>query len=274
VKLMRYLAFTDRLSNYGVDLGDNTTFKTLSTGGGPLTLYDQGMSKLRMAGKINVNTASPEVLATIPVLRANPQLIGVIMAYRWRTNTADVRIPPAYQYTPAIDFSPVAANGAQVNNLTGAEVPGYGIRSLHELLIPIWAYQLAKATTAGTTYLAAFPTMADRDVMWGDLYNALTVRSDTFVVYAYLEAVRQNPKYAGPFDNKFVWYGTGPAVVTDNPDDAARPLLRVARKRWVAIVDRSECNYSRYLPFPVMGMPMLDPRFSDARIVAEKDLPR
>ena len=206
MRLIGCLAFTDRLSDLSINLGDNTTFKTINGVNYP----DLGMSKLRIPGKINVNTASPEVLASIPILNANPKLIGTILAYRWRTTTTNARIPIAYQLTPVIDFTNVI------------QFPGYGIRSLAELQIPIMAYQ----TAAGLTYA----DLADRDSIWGQMYNALTVRSDTFVVYAYLEAVRQNPP-AMPVSSTTAPTGTtlrlaSAVLSTDDPTDHSIPAPR------------------------------------------------
>ena len=109
-----------------------------------------------------------------------------------------------------------------------SDFPGYGIRSLAELQIPIMAYQKAVG--------AVYTNIAERDDIWGRMYNALTVRSDTFVVYGYLEAVRQNPRYTGPFDNSTVWYQTATG--------------------------------------PGGAVTVLDPRFSKVRVVAERTLPR
>jgi hypothetical protein len=278
VQLLDCLAFTDRLSDYSIDLGDNTTAKPIPTPAGPQSFYDLGMSKLRIPGKINVNTASAEVLASIPVLRAYPQLIGFILAYRWRTNTADPRIPASCQTTGtwAFDFGLVTETESELS------FPGYGIRSLAELQIPMMLYRGVMEMKAGVDfYSSRLPMFADRDALWGAVYNALTVRSDTFVVYAYLEAVRQNPKFppAG-FNNATVWHQTttGPGgAVTDDPNDATHPLLRVARRRWVAIVDRSQCNYGRFVPYFTSLAPpsyVLDPRFTQAKVVAQKDLPQ
>jgi hypothetical protein len=220
-------------------------------------------------------------VASLPV--NNCQLIGMIMAYRWRTNTADERIPSYYRTVGAdlVDFS-VSAN-----------FPGYGIRSLAELQVPFSAYMplyVAKlnAKDGGSrTVDSVFPTIADRDAIWGAMCNALTVRSDTFVVYAYLEAVRQNPRYVvdsahREFVNDVDWYtqNLGEGIgITDDPNDTKHALLRVGRRRWVAIVDRSQANYSRYLPMltelsPGPALYVLDPRFTLPRIVAQKDLPR
>ncbi|HVT80884.1 MAG TPA: hypothetical protein VHM90_09520, partial [Phycisphaerae bacterium] len=157
------------------------------------------------------------------------------------------------------------------------EFPGYGIHSIAELLVPLAALRQLDAPAA--------TTLAERDWLWGDIASCLTVRSDTFVVYAYMEALRQNPHYTGAFDNKYDWYATnygtsvtpptGGVGVTDDPNLDNYGLLRVARRRWVAIVDRSYANFSRYQPNLGAGPPfILDPRFTQPRIVAQKDLPR
>lgn len=100
-----------------------------------------------------------------------------------------------------------------------------------------------------------------RDQDWSAMLNLCTVRSDTFVVYGFMEAVRANPAYTS-FDNASHWYG----AVTDDPHDpnlATIPLLRIAQRRWVAIIDRSFSNYDRS-----------DPKFTLPRVVAIKDLPQ
>jgi hypothetical protein len=257
-RLLQCLTFTDRLSDFTIDLGDNYTSKTVSTPFGALNVPDRGASKLRIPGQINVNTASAEVLASIPVLQQNPTLIGHILAYRWRITTNDPRIPAGCRPATMVDFS---------NQL---EFPGYGIHTLSELQIPIMVAQVN----------ASIPllTIDQRDQLWARLYNCLTVRSDTFVVYAYLEAVRQNPRYTGAFNNSSDWYVTAdvPGGITDSPNDSTRALLRTAKRRWVAIVDRSQANYSRYIPSEYLppNTALLDPRFTGARIVAQKDMPR
>jgi hypothetical protein len=88
-----------------------------------------------------------------------------------------------------------------------------------------------------------------------------TVRSDTFIVYGYMEAVRVNPAYpASPGHNNGTdWY----AGVTDDPHDATKPNLRIAQRRWVALIDRSFSNYDRS-----------DSKFTLPRVVAIKDLPQ
>ncbi len=254
VNLLESLAFTDRVSDNLITMGDEGR---ASPAGGP---NGSSLSKLRIPGRINVNTAPAEVLATIPAFSntnlfgANaPGYIGVILAYRWRTTNNDPRIPSWASKIPA-DFTNAIA------------YPGYGIHSMAELNIPliIAQEQLGVWGPPGT----APPTLDARDALWADIFNYLTVRSDTFVVYGYLEAVKQNPRYANIFNNTTDWYTTNaPISIIDDPNDSAHAttaaLIRVARKRWVAIVDRSQCNYN-------LG----DPRNVKPRIIAIRDLPQ
>jgi hypothetical protein len=189
-----------------------------------------------IAGQINVNTAPFEVLCTIAPFgvgsdakKANWACAVLAYRYRSRSDGSDPRIPNS---TAAPISGPVYDFSNDTNNY-----PGYGIRSLGELN---WALTTKNAPT--TT------TLADRDVLWSAIYNTCTVRSDTFVVYGYLEAVRQNPRYTGAFDNALDWYRTGVDAtngtknntdLTDDPNNAQAKLLRVGRRRWVALMDRT-----------------------------------
>jgi len=234
MKLLDCLAFVDRVSDYSLDFGYN--------GNDPY-----GLSKLRIPGRININTASPNVLATLPPFNAgtNNSIIGDILAYRWRCRHDDQRIPAACQ-AGAHDFDDVT------------KYPGYGIRSMGELMVPL-----------SVAFAGSNRTMYDRDAIWGQLYNMCTVRSDTFVVYAYLEAIKVNPKYAAGHNNSSDWYG----AFTDNPDDNSAPNLRVGRKRWIALIDRSGNNFDRFNI--VNGLPVsTNTNFSAPKIIAVKDLPQ
>jgi hypothetical protein len=94
----------------------------------------------------------------------------------------------------------------------------------------------------------------------------LTVRSDVFVVYGYMEAVRVHPLntgYAGliPLQQVGEWYGNS---VTDDPQATGASLLRTGRKRFVAIIDRSWCNYRRDNPNNLFVLP---------KVLAYRELP-
>jgi hypothetical protein len=179
------------------------------------------------------------------VLRAIPnmsdQMVANILAYRNRAKS--------YTYNgvaSSVDFS------------SPAKYPGVGIRSLAELAVP-----LANSSV---------PTIDLRDLAWGSICNYCTVRSDTFVVYGYIEALKVNPNYTSNHDNGASWYGavTDSAISTASNDTTNIPNLRVGRERWLAIVDRSWCNYNKTMPDGVTP----NTRFVLPRIVAIKDLPQ
>jgi hypothetical protein len=242
MRLLDCLAFVDRVSDYSIDIGDNN----------PIA---RGLSKLRIPGQINVNTASAEVLATLAPLNnaANYKYIGEIMAYRWRTVHNDPRIPVPVQGTH--DYNDATA------------FPGYGIRSLGELNVPLTMDTVPVTPDPNRAY-----TLDERDGGWASLYNMCTVRSDTFIVYGYLEAVKANPNYvsgANTHNNGTDWYG--PAV-DDARGNTTAQNIRVARRRWVALVDRSMSNYNRLGPSGDPAFP-LNSKYVGPRVVVVKELP-
>lgn len=158
------------------------------------------IDKLRLAGRVNVNTAAQTVLQAMPNMTTN--MVTQIVNYRDRTGA----------YTPAT-------------------VPGMGIRSVSELIRPA----LVASGTTPTTLVELYNLSG-----WSKIYTASTVRSDTFVVYGYLEAIKTNNAYTGAFDNSTVWYG--PAVSSPAVGD---PIQLLAKRRFMMIVDRSWCNYPR-----------------------------
>ncbi|MGN6369337.1 MAG: hypothetical protein ACTHN5_13845 [Phycisphaerae bacterium] len=185
---------------------DRVADTSIDIGGGATDI-----DKIRLPGQINVNTASGDVLRAIPNM--TDQMVANILAYRDRTYS---------------NGATVTYNGATSAAYAPGSYPGSGFRSLAELIIPI--------SDAGTP-----ATLPDRDALWAKVFNLCTVRSDTFAVYGYLEAVRQNPN-AASFDNSSDWYSTG-ANVSDDPNAGSGvKLIRVARRRWVAIMDRSWSN--------------------------------
>jgi hypothetical protein len=231
VQLLDQIAVIDRVYDASID-----------TGYGPVSIQ-----KLRLPGRINVNTASgmrvaisgtnPIGIVRDDVLRAIPnmtdQAVANIVAYRERKKLMTL--------TPS---TTITYNGAVSPDFTdSSNFPGGGIRSLGELL-----YCLPRTGA----------TLDARDALWASIYNYCTVRSDTFVVYGYMEALRAHPK--GTNNNGSDWYGGG---VTDDPTASGVPVLRMAKRRWVAIVDRSFCNYPRTDAT----------NFTLPRVVAINDLP-
>jgi hypothetical protein len=220
VKLFDSCAMIDRVAN--------ANFKVNGTA--------LDINELRIPGQINVNTASGDVLFAIPGISVptNPSpnlLIANILAYRDRDVSGTMKYPAVTGTANSTDFS---------------SIPGKGIRGLPELMVPILA-------TLGTTPA----TLDARDQIWANICNLCTVRSDSFAVYGYLEAVRQNRNFTG--FNASSWYSS----VSDDPNNTTSPLIRLGRRRWVAIVDRSFSNYAAS-----------DPKYSIPRVVAIKDLPQ
>jgi len=217
---IRAIRFLDQLAF--IDRASDTN---IDVGGGTTDI-----NKIRLPGQINVNTASGDVLRAIPNM--TDQMVANILAYRDRTDTST----KYNNVASTTDYSP----GGSPN------YPGKGIRSLAELMVPI--------TDAGSP-----STFAKRDALWASIYNLCTVRSDTFVLYGYLEAVRANPSYTLVHNNASDWYG----LVTDDPHNTTIPNLRVAKRRFIAIIDRSWCNYQAG-----------NSNFTLPRVVAIKDLPQ
>jgi hypothetical protein len=255
VRLLEHLSFIDRVTDGAIDVGGSS------------------IDKLRLPGQINVNTASGDVLRAIPNM--TDQMVANIIGYRYRLKKADAQATYKNFF-----FNNVFPN-ADFDQASGYS--GMGIRSLSELMVPINA-----AVTAPTS------SLADRDAVWASIYNLCTVRSDTFVVYGFLEALKLNPAYdqsAKAFDNSGMWYGSKVSdginpdttvQVIESPNDPNRltaPLLRVSKRRWVAIIDRSFCNADKkqplYQPDGTKNDPITNnPAFSLPKIVAIKDLPQ
>ena len=159
----------------------------------------------RFPGQININTADAKVLQSIPALNALMGTAGTLLVnYRDRTGP----------------FSDTNA------------YPGNGFRSVSELLVP-----LASAALGAPSKFTSFD---QRDQVWAQLCNMMTVRSDTYVVYGLLQAVQQSDP---THDNKNDWYDNGGAT------GAGAKQKVLAQRRFIALVDLSTCNYRRPMPW-------------------------
>ena len=238
ITLLDCLATIDRFSDSTIDIGGGA----------------RDINKLRIAGRININTASGDILRAIPNM--TDQMVANILSYRSRNPGSGVPLTISYNAVPS--------------NLSGV-FQGTGIHSLAELLAPL-------ATAPGIINPDPASGATSRDKLWASVYNLCTVSSDTFVVYGYLEAIRVHPNVValGLHDNKYSWYDESGAntpftissatdvATTDDPHATTTTYpnlrnLRVARRRWVAIVDRSWSNTTKTIV---------------PRIVAMKDLPQ
>lgn len=222
--------------------------------------YDQlgaGMAdssdEVRIPGRINVNTANPQVLDGVLsnfVGSVSSQVsVGMIVAYRDRVVRTSLAYTSYKGAGPAGDFRDTTS------------FPGMGIRSLGELMIPLGIAD-GKVTVTASSKVACPNILAATapDQTWTKMFGACTVRSDTFLVYGYMEAIKAHPKYT-THNNGTDWYLAATDLPTEN---IGTPNLRVANRRWMAVVDRSWCNALR----------SDTTNFVLPKVVAIKDMPR
>ncbi len=186
------------------------------------------LNAIRMAGRLNVNTASLPALENMFVSVGDSSnavaLADLILGCRDRT-------------------------GAFVDGTSTGNV-GSGICSMGQLL-----YALNDGSTAATT-------MDNRDWTWATIYNMTTVRSDTFVVYGLIQALHLNQNYTpsggtpGTLPvtaNTTDWYTANQAglafdgktavpLISTDPDNTNAEFIMEGQRRFVAIIDRSYSN--------------------------------
>jgi len=285
VTLLDYIALVDRAQDL-IDVGNGVN----------------DINKVRLPGRINVNTASAEALKAISPVNMLDQHVANIVTYRTREFT-----PVNYNSVPGFGFSSLAPNylgygirstgelyyvlrpqryyAWTVQNITGTVVPrqtaswGSGSATIDSVdtntvrLVAITGTAPTVGTVVNTTdgtnsgaftYLEDASALVERDTPAAKVLNLCTVRSDAFVVYATLEAIRINPRAGSATDpidghnNGADWYG----AVTDDPDNSSAPNQLVARRRFMAIVDRSWAN-----------APRGSTEFTLPRIAGTRDLP-
>jgi hypothetical protein len=204
--------------------------------------------KLRVPGRINVNTASQPVLqAMVDSLNDTSlasgyqaDIITAITGLRARTGSGGI---------PAVNF---------------AAIPGSGISSKAELLDALQGIGASSSPPA---------TLQQRDEAWADVYNMCTVRSDTFAVYGLIQALRLNGPYPAGSYNATDWYDanqgnnihTSPTenTISTDPGNPNAEFILTGQQRFIAIIDRSLSNP----PTPTGVVPQ-------PRIVAIKVLPQ
>ncbi len=217
---------------------------------------------VRQAGKVNINTAMPAVLysiyfadgamatdtyAQLPTDLA--QLAADTIAFRERLSTG-TQVPILFTTgVPTVPSPgyPASAPAGQPS------YPGTGFRSTADLLL---AFIPTVESQSGSPAVGLFPTrlptipttIQQRDAAWADVENFITVRSDTFAVYGYVEGLRLNPNYTGTYAatdwynaNQGIAMGSAGSMSTDSTNVNAEFILEGDR-RFIAIVDRSFCN--------------------------------
>ena len=172
------------------------------------------LNAIRMAGRLNINTASLPALENLFISAGNSS-----SAVALANLIVDCRDRMAAPFL---------------------NTPGSGICSMGQLL-----YALNDGSTSATT-------LDNRDWNWATIYNMATVRSDTFVVYGLIQALHLNGNYSGTLPttaNTTDWYTanqaglpSGTPLISTDPDNTAAEYILEGQRRFVAIIDRSYSN--------------------------------
>jgi len=203
---------------------------------------------VRMPGKVDVNTADQDVLYTAMSEDAaageinapanfsggtfNPvwQMVADIIAYRNRMSAGQTVATGGMATVVPADWY------ATSSGRYGSTV---GMHSLGDLLLAF----------IPSESLTNMQTLQQRDAAWGDAAGFLTVRTDTFAVYGYIQALILNPQWTQiasyqPTDwynaNRGIPIGEAGSISTD-PTANAEFILEGSR-RFIAVIDRSLCN--------------------------------
>lgn len=212
VRMLAHLTHIDRATDI------------LDTGGGV-----PDITRLRLPGRVNVNTAPPLVLKAISP-QMSDAMVANIVAFRDRLSSYTFNSAPAFNFAAPPPGVPPA--------------PGLGIRSIGELYFVL---------APGPSGVA---TLYERDLPWARVTGRCTVRSDAFVVYVLLDALR--PQTAS-HNNASDWLG----AAADDPSDTTSPNRLLARRRLMLLIDRSYAS-----------APRGDPAFVLPRVVGTRNLPR
>lgn len=208
--LLEYLSTTERASDIMDVGGDVDPYKSLVD-----------PNRVRMPGRVNVNTANTNTLANL-TSNLNATMLSNLTTYR------------------------------------GGNAVGKGIRNMGELYTAMTgAINSAVYTTAPYNLTNGAKSLYERDLPFARTWSYLTVRSDAFVGYVVLEAVKPNPNF-GSFDNSSNWYG----AVTDDSQNTSSPLQLVGRRRFMVLLDRSLAH-----------QPRSSSEFRLPRVVGTRDLP-
>lgn len=218
----------------------NTTDAVSLPGGAP--------DLVRLPGKININTASQDVLYS--AFSAD----GAAGQINAPTGFSGSAFNPVWQMVAdTVSFRDRMTAGATIQTggmATLVPTPWYGASSgnysstlgFHGMGDLLLAFLPSEPLTALTT-------LQQRDATWADVAGFLTVRSDTFAVYGYIQALRLNPQWTGIANYQPVdWYNANQGIPIGmtgsiSPDATANAeFVLNGTRRFIAIVDRSLCN--------------------------------
>jgi hypothetical protein len=231
---------------------------------------------VRLPGKININTAGPDVLysafsddgalwsgSVAPTAPYISNLVDAAIAFRDRLDTT-VASPGSYvpnfvatgTGTSANTTVTMAKNPLLNFKYSAAGYVGTGFRTRADLLTAM----LPVIDTAGGLYTGSVvpTTIQQRDAAWADVANFITVRSDTFAVYGLVQALRLNPAYSAAYAAGSAtylptdWYNANQGVaigavptqysISTDPTNQNAEFILEGSRRFIAIVDRSYCN--------------------------------
>ena len=242
-----------------VDRATAPTSTTLAT-----ALPNAGADLVRLPGKVNINTAGQDVLYS---LFSEDVGMGVASA------------PPSFPTAPTAPTSTLVSQyvadvvGFRNRLAAGTSIPTVSLNGSTAIVgpdnVPDPGYNLFAGTgfrSNGDLLLALIPTIApasaaitsiqQRDAVWADVENTCDVRSDTFAVYGYIQALRLNPNYTSTVPAGIDWYnanqgipiGTKGSIATSSSVAGAGATTYVpefileGQRRFIAIIDRSYCN--------------------------------
>ena len=226
-----------------------------STPGGLPNPFDA----VRIPGKINVNTAGANVLATafsnVPTgLPITPQQMAAdVIAFRNRDPAGTIYIPT------------VSGTVTPITTPSYSTYQGYGLRSLGDMLVAFLPTEISSGNPP--------TTMRQCDAAWADVANFCTVRSDTFAVYGLIQALKLNGNYPKAYYHQTDWYnanqgnpiGSNPTENTIAADNPNAEFILLGQRRFIAIIDRSFSNTGT----GPGGTTILEPK-----VVALKNLPQ
>ncbi len=244
------------------DRSSNSAAFTASTSNNVTTTLPEGPTDLlRLPGKVNINTAGPDVLCSVfsddgalwngtiaPTSNAISLLVDDAMAFRERLPIGSPGPPivsPVPLFAPNATTTMIPNPNAYNGFSSGTDATGF--HSTADFLLA----SLPTVYTAGALYSGSVaPTnLQQRDAAWADVENFITVRSDTFAVYGLVEGLRLNPNYTSTAYTPTDWYnanqgiamGSAGSMSTDATNANAEFILEGTR-RFIAIIDRSYCN--------------------------------
>ena len=236
-------------------------------------LPESTIDLVRQAGKININTAGPDVLYSVfsedgalagdttPALLSKDisTLVDDTIAFRERLAAGKGSLP-LFAVTPGTVTVTTVPNGLNNYSIYG----GTGFQSSADMLLAL--LPTVESGTFPTGAISTPATLQQRDAAWADVENFITVRSDTFAVYGLIQALRLNPNWINTADyvptdwynaNQGTFTSTGEYMITADPTSTADEFILEGSRRFIAIIDRSYCNNGAIVQPHIVALKLL-----------------